>query len=57
MEGELDEEAGSDYNTRDIRREKTRIVNHLEDRRVIVLVETGLIESFSAVTQRVVHVD
>ena len=57
MKSKLDEQTDGNDHTGDIRREKARVVDHLQNRGRIVRLKSGLIKSFAAITQRMIHVN
>src|SRR6266478_5439589 len=57
MHPKLNDHARGDEGTRDIRYQPTGILDHLEDGRRIVVIETRLVESHALVAQRVIHID
>ena len=54
---ELNHQTQRHQHAGEIRREPARVVDDLQDRALVVLVEAGLIIRFAGVAQRVVHVD
>src|SRR5678815_2636749 len=57
MVAELNEQPGRDDDARDIRRDETRVMHDLEDRRLVIFLKTGLVERLAAVTQRMIHIN
>src|SRR6187551_3409592 len=57
METKLHKQTSSDNHTCHVRRNEAWVVHDLQNRRGIVWLKSGLIKSFSAIPERMIHVN
>src|SRR4029079_13641593 len=53
----LNHQAKTHQDTGEIGGEPARVMDHLQDRAIVILIKTRLVKGFAGVTQRVVHVN